>query len=258
MIPGVGAMVHGKRREAAIQSGIALALIVLFVATIYHDISNLFAFLFLALVTYCQFDTFRLAYPMPRDMDRNALRTIRYGAMSIVMVVVTAIVTMRLAGDIYLVGTNALEPAMHRGDMMIVRDALRVQRGDVVATSVDSSVYYGGEHGVEIQGLVLERVLGLPGDTLNLHAGSISVNGAPLAPPSMPLSRMRPQSDTSFTVPPHSVCIWRPRLTATFDDGPLPSDVTADTSPFMLVTDSDIVGRVVAVVSPPEDRHIMK
>lgn len=261
IIPGLGAAIHRRKPEALAQSIAAVLLLVLFAATIHSDISNFFGTCFLLLLVYCQFDTLRLTYPPPDDAQRKELRLFRYATASIAIVALTSIVTMNLAGTLYMVGTNGLEPSLHRGDMMIVRNTGKVHRGEIVAADISGAVadYSGAiaDHNVEIQGLAVERILGLPGDTVDLHAGALSVNGTRLTKRSMPLSRLRQTAEATITVPANSVCIWRPRLSVIFDDGPLPGGAEA-VSPFMLVTHSSIIGRVTAVLSPARDRHIMK
>jgi signal peptidase I len=176
----------------------------------------------------------------------------------VAIVALTSIVAMNLAGTLYLVGTDGLEPALHRGDTMVVRSNPRVRRGEVVAANLDRSDYGDGDHQVWVRGLMVERVLGLPGDTLVVHGGALSVNGTPIAKRAMPLGRLSMADNSTVTVPPGNVCLWRPNIRVTFDDGPVTPEMQSGNSPFMLVTDSSIVGRVAAVLSPPQDRHIMK
>ena len=248
IVPGLGAALNRRHPEAIAQSIAAAALLALFAATIHADISNFFGTCFLLLLVYCQFDTLRLTYPVPDDAKRKMLRLTRYAAASTAIIALTLFVAINLAGTLYLVGTDGLEPTMHRGDTMVVRNSPKVKRGEVVAANLGGSANRNGDSRIPVQGLMVERVLGLPGDTLAVHAGTLSVNGAPIARHALPLGHLRNSDESMVTVPPGSVCLWRPNIDA----------VRGADSPFMLIDNSSIVGRVAAVLSPAQDRHIMK
>lgn len=255
IVPGLGAAVYRRRKDAVAQSTGSLALAGLFAVTIHYDISNLFGFLLLTLLAYCQFYTLRLIYPPPADEDRRFLRAVRHALLSIVAVALTSIALMRLSGELYLVQSSALEPVFHEGDTIVVRDSAKIHRGEIVAAQLDSTGLGDGEHDVIIQGLTVDRVLGLPGDTVTVDGGAVWVNGAHS---SMANARIQGTEDATVKVPPGTVCVWRPGVSVNYDDGPATPGMLRGLSTVECIGDTSIIGRVVAVVSPARDRRIVK
>ncbi len=75
---------------------------------------------------------------------------------------------------------TSMEPLLVDGERIVVNKFLYrfrpIERGDVVVFWYprDSSVSF------------IKRVVGLPGDTIEIHAGSVLVNGRPIAEPYLP------------------------------------------------------------------------
>lgn len=88
-----------------------------------------------------------------------------------------------------------MEPTIRKGDMVILRKAPTVRRGDVVAFVMPA----GGGH-------ALKRVIGLPGEVIELRGGVAVVDGVTLDEPYISLREgAEPQIPVLRDMPPVQV-----------------------------------------------------
>jgi signal peptidase I len=81
----------------------------------------------------------------------------------------------RFAMSTTLVRSGSMRPTLEPGDLLLtirVRRTTRVRRGDLV-------VFASRERG----GILLKRVIGLPGERVDIDGGAVRVDGMPLAEP---------------------------------------------------------------------------
>jgi len=105
------------------------------------------------------------------------------------------------AGGIHLyrIPSNSMSPTISTGDSFIVERITycfsQPKRGDIVAISTDElPVPYDKKE------LFCQRIIGVPGDLLEVKFGRIHVNGCPLSeckPPVAPVDRFNPLAVTS-------------------------------------------------------------
>lgn len=265
MIPGLGAFLFQRYRQASWQVAAAAALLLLTLLTSHWTISDWFALALAGLCVYSEFETLRLCYPPPADEDRKALRHLRYASGAVFMVTVSIIAATWMIGRLYYVNNRGLGPTVRQGDILLVRPqdgSAHIARGEVVAADLSSAgMSYdiaAADEGVQIEGLMVDRVLGMPGDTVAVVQGKLSVNGR-LAPQSMlPLGSMANSPDATVTVPANSFCVSRASLSVSFDDGPMPALGPTASSPLMILPRSAVLGRVIAVVAPARDRRLIR
>jgi signal peptidase I len=101
----------------------------------------------------------------------NAVR----GVVALAGVVAAAVLITRFAVFTTLVRSGSMRPALEPGDLLLttrVRRTTAVRRGDLV-------VFTSRERG----GILVKRVVGLPGERVEIDGGLVRVDGAPLAEP---------------------------------------------------------------------------
>jgi signal peptidase I len=109
------------------------------------------------------------------------------------------------------------------------------QRGDIIAFRHERSA----------PSVYLKRVIGVPGDRIEIVRGSVSVNGAPLAEPYVAFPDAR--SFPPVTVPPAAYYV--------LGDNRAKSD---DSRAWGFVPASDVIGRAMAGVWPPSHAGPLK
>jgi signal peptidase I len=119
-------------------------------------------------------------------------------------------------------------------------------RGDLVVYRVGGSRYAQPGYVVP-EGFGLDRVVGVPGDDVQLKEGRLLVNGQPPGPEQMPLGKVSPLVDFAFRVENGQYAIVPSRLDLAIHG-------TVQAAPILqqiaLVSDNDVLGRVVLRLRP--------
>ncbi len=112
-------------------------------------------------------------------------------AAALAGIAVGALLIRRFGVSTTLVRSDSMRPALEPGDLLLtvgLRPSSRVRRGDVI-------VFASPERG----GTLIKRVVGLPGEHVEIDGGEVRADGAPLAEP---VRRISGAYRGSFAVPP--------------------------------------------------------
>jgi signal peptidase I len=104
----------------------------------------------------------------------------------VVVALVIALVLRTFVVATYSIPSGSMEPTLQIGDRIVV-DKLSyhlhgVGRGDIIVFSTPSNENCAGPPVADL----VKRVIGLPGETISLSAGRVSINGRLLAEPWLP------------------------------------------------------------------------
>jgi signal peptidase I len=159
---------------------------------------------------------------------------------TIVPAILIALLINVFLGQATRVDGQSMEPALHTNERLVVEKlSYRLhgpQRFDIVVIRVPSQ---GNE-------LLIKRVIGLPGDTVEIRDGVVYINGAPLDEPFIGQTTY-PGRDAKVTVPPLYVFVMGDNRTHSNDSrsfGPVPID--------------NIVGRAWVSYWPPEAAGLVR
>jgi signal peptidase I len=126
----------------------------------------------------------------------------------------------------------SMEPRVHAGELVLINTlAYRlgdIGRGDVVAF----------RHDAPNPETYIKRVVGLPGERVEVRDGVVSINGKPLAEPYVRFNDRR--SAAAVTVPPHAYYV--------LGDNRAESD---DSRTWGVLRDGDVVGKALVGIWPP-------
>jgi signal peptidase I len=101
-----------------------------------------------------------------------------------------------------------------QGDILLVKkvwfDPARLHRGDVVMWQLKDEYIRDQRHGVFIVSAsrVIDRILGVPGDTIEFTEKGILLNGSPLSQDRYPINATQLPIEGSYTVPPGQYFIY--------------------------------------------------
>lgn len=172
------------------------------------------------------------------DSQRRANRIARRILVPLVAALAVFMLVFYVFFDFSKVDGSSMYPTLHNGDRMLITKGLATpQRGDVVVLNVV-------DRGVPTEWV--KRIVGLPGDRLQLRGNEVLVNGAPEA-------FKHAVSDSGVRSPVFSVTV-PPDTVFCMGDG---RDVSFDSryvGPFAI---SQLHGRVVAVYSPVTRIHLV-
>ena len=211
VFPGMGQAVRGERRRAQIFAAIALAWGAAYHASPYGAsfapsvVWPFFVVLLLpaglALAAVASFDAARFR---PAPARAGAVRRwLLYAAIAVVPALPS--LAAREAWAQYSIPSASMLPTLLVGDHILAIDAAYAhaapRRGDVVAFRFprDPATLY------------IKRVVGLPGDTVQMQGGTLVLNGAPV-----PVER----TDNFFGMPPDCGFGAMPSYFETLPDGP--------------------------------------
>jgi signal peptidase I len=122
-------------------------------------------------------------------------------------------------------------PALRPGDLLWVRHGTEPRRGDIVLV----------KHTAAPQGLFLKRLVGLPGEHLEIRSNKVFINDRPLPEPYVPESAsIEPKLNSAFDLPNSAFAV----LGDTRDD-------SLDSRQFGPVPREEIVGAASRIVWPP-------
>jgi signal peptidase I len=173
--------------------------------------------------------------PPRRGLVRRVARLGREILETILPAILIAILINVFIGQATRVDGQSMEPNLHTDQRLVVEKvSYRLhgpQRFDVVVLRLPSQ----GEE------LLIKRLVGLPGEVVEIHDGHLYVDGEVLYEPHI-TQETRPGRQASITVPPLHVYVLgdnRSRSNDSRSFGPVPID--------------DIVGRAWMSYWPPED-----
>jgi signal peptidase I len=126
----------------------------------------------------------------------------------------------------------SMEPRVHAGELVLINTLAyklgEIHRGDVVAF----------RHDAPTPETYLKRVVGLPGERVEVRDGVVSIDGRPLAEPYVRFKDRR--SAVAVTVPPHAYYV--------LGDNRAESD---DSRTWGVLRDGDVVGKALVGIWPP-------
>ncbi len=85
------------------------------------------------------------------------------------MVIIAWMIILQFVGIIQVSGTS-MQQTLHDGDLCLLNKNAQIEEGDIIVFGED------GE-------LLIKRVIGMPGDTIEIHDGELIVNGILTAEP---------------------------------------------------------------------------
>ena len=126
----------------------------------------------------------------------------------------------------------SMEPRVHAGELVLINTLAyklgEIRRGDVVAF----------RHDAPTPETYIKRVVGLPGERVEVRDGVVSIDGRPLAEPYVRFKDRR--SAAAVTVPPHAYYV--------LGDNRAESD---DSRAWGVLRDGDVVGKALVGIWPP-------
>jgi signal peptidase I len=166
---------------------------------------------------------------------RRLLRAVREVAETLLPAILIAVLINVFVGQATRVDGQSMEPNLHSNERLIVEKLSyrfhSVQRFDVVVIRVPSE---GDE-------LLIKRIIGLPGETIEIRDGQVYIDGEPLDEPFVS-QETYPGRRASLVVPPLHVYVMGDNRTHSNDSrtfGPVPIE--------------NIVGRAWVSYWPPGD-----
>lgn len=155
------------------------------------------------------------------------------------IIVVLAITFIILVGKPLLVNGESMEPNFHNGQVVIVDQISfsgekMIRRGDVVAAKFPAD---------PTKTKLIKRIVGLPGETVEVKDTHLFINGLPLTEPYQPRYGEAPYDEIA------SVTLKDDEYFLAGDNRPGSSDSRL----WGPVTHSDILGRVSFILFPPSD-----
>lgn len=231
LLPGLGQLYNRQYGKAAVFFTVFVGLLALVILTITEPYSNWLIALFLLFLLYSYQDAFAVALMINGQFwtVRKSLAFISYLLFICGTVFTVSQFAILPIGRLVFISSNTFAPTLAKGDRIVV-DSLSYlfnspRRGDIV--------YYRPTHGFKvlysppgkdgklpeqsepIEYLIrprnaTERIIGLPGDTVEQKHGVLYVNGEPLEQGYYPLVTdqiLEAFGDFRLQVPEHHYCI---------------------------------------------------
>ncbi len=165
-------------------------------------------------------DQFEGMPPQPPGWGRRLVRLVREALETLVPAILIALLINVFVGQATRVEGQSMEPNLHTNQRLVVEKLSyrfhAPQRFDVVVLEVPSQ---GDE-------LLIKRVIGLPGETVEIRDGQVWINDQPLDEPFL-LSDTRPGRHGRVVVPPLHVFVLGDNRDHSNDSrsfGPVPID----------------------------------
>ena len=156
--------------------------------------------------------------PSPQSSGRKMVRFLREVLETILPAILIALLINVFVGQATRVEGQSMEPSLHTDQRLVVEKVSYrfhgPQRFDIVVLRLPSQ---GDE-------LLIKRVVGLPGETVEIRDGDVYINGEPLDEPFLDVET-RPGRQGTVTVPPLHVYVMGDNRNHSNDSrsfGPIP------------------------------------
>jgi hypothetical protein len=253
LLPGAGHFLLGRVRTGVLLLTGAAALAAAILLTLHSPVSDLLAWLLLAIVCGSAWDAARHSFPDETTGDNEArfLREMRLICIGLGTVAGTLTGAFWLATrwyPLYDITTDAQAPVLKSGDELLTRavigSSVALHRGMVVTVA-------SGEYPI------IERIVGLAGDRVQVGGGALFVNGRRAEPDALPLSPASQWGARPYdvSVPPGEVCLWTTTLLEG-DDGMIAGLARAGS--FTTYNSREVTGQPIAVLEPPARRKLLR
>ena len=117
------------------------------------------------------------AAPLPAEQDKASLKALVREVLETIILTVVIYLVVNFATGRFRVEGTSMEPSVHPGQYVLVdKISYRLgqpQRGDVIVFNYPLATDRD----------FIKRVIGLPGETVSVSGGVVSINGAPLNEP---------------------------------------------------------------------------
>lgn len=177
--------------------------------------------------------------PVQPGAGRRLLHLLREVLETILPAILIALLINVFVGQATRVEGQSMEPSLHTDQRLVVEKmSYRFhgpQRFDIVVLKLPNQ----GEE------LLIKRIVGLPGETVEVHDGQVYIDGEPLDEPFIS-EDTRPGRNPSTTVPPLHVYVLGDNR-----------DHSNDSRSFGPVPIENIVGRAWVSYWPPEDAGLV-
>lgn len=247
IVPGLGHFVFGQRRLGAILLGLWLLLLMLaLLAFPYGSALYIFSFA-IAVHSFAVISHFSRSLSAMRIAIRCVFGMMAYMVLYMYVYAPTASLAANYVSGITLPSLPS-NPLLQTGDGILFEGPWMRQetfnRGDLVVYQINEHQLSG--HNYTHAGMGIDRVIGVPGDTVSVQGGVLLVNGVEPPEPARPIALM-PMADFSFYVPNGHLAIV-PSLARLYEHQTTMSKEMATT--MVDVQLSDVYGRVLYRVKP--------
>jgi signal peptidase I len=120
-------------------------------------------------------------------MGRVGMQNVTAAVLVVVAVCACGLQTVKIVGD-------AMTPTLKDGQVLVLNksayDSASPRRGDIIA--------------FQTKNLFISRIVGLPGEALNIAGGAVSINGVPLPEPYLAAGTQTTAPQTDYSVPSSS------------------------------------------------------
>lgn len=101
-----------------------------------------------------------------------------YAAYVVIILFAAVFIYLRIfrGMDFFLVPSSSMEPALMPGDYLVTFDQAPYQRGDIVVLKPP----------IEEEAFMVKRIVGVPGDTIEIEGGCLFINGEYASEPYLP------------------------------------------------------------------------
>jgi signal peptidase I len=289
LLPGLGQLYNHQHRKALRLLLLFVALILVNILAIMQSYSNFLLLLLGVTVVFSATDAFASATVINGSLW-TPLKSLLFACYVLFMLgLFFSIMQWAILPGVQLayVSQNVLAPTFRKGDRVVVdRLTYRVRnpkRGEIVfykpqKFTIKATRPIGFDLTVEDQYAIhsknnIERIVGLPGETIELRKHVVYVNGEPAAPKYSPLMTEQLAADFKLKIPDDSYCVIY--SVAPVEDGPILSiyaelvmkelGVPPFNSPNVIMTDEwakacivhkdEIIGLIRCIYNPPERRR---
>ncbi len=236
-IPGLTHILMGKKRSGLNLILVFFSLLLLFLITLRHPVSNYLLFFAIILIFYSNFTTILEYF---KRNDYNITIPLRIGVLLISLsFLFFSYLFLLFALNCYYIRVkipdDRLTPVFERGDLVLVNKRAYKnelpKRGDIVAAKI-----YGYT--------TIEKILGLPGELVEIKDGVIYINNEPLKEENYPLVKVGNINGSIFLGMNHYYI--------------LAYEYYGQKVTLIELNSGNILGKATMIVNPPERRRYIR
>jgi signal peptidase I len=172
--------------------------------------------------------------------SKNNFRALLWELIQLVLIALVTYFSINAISERIKVESISMQPSLEPGDLVIVnRLAYRLrqpQRGDIVVFEHPTNPYQGPPY--------IKRILGVPGDTVEVAENIVSVNGTPL---NEPFTAEQPNYNGTWEVPDDSLFVLGDNRNR-----------SSDSHIWGMVPIENVIGKAVIVYWPPGHWQIVQ